>query len=57
MDMTLEEFVKYYELDKHRMESLIKSYDAMTLQFEKYRRKNTPNNKLKRNGEPMRRRA
>lgn len=57
MDMTLEEFVKRYELDKHRMESLIKSYDAMTLQFEKYRRKNTPNNKLKRNGEPMRRRA
>ena len=40
-----------------KLEILQRAYAEMNQKFKRYKRKNTPNNKLKMKGEPMRRKG
>lgn len=57
--MTLADFYIWcYERDQKTLDKLKKEHKLfkdISEQFEKYKRKNTPNNKLKMQGKPMRR--
>ena len=47
----------FHELMRQRYEVMVKSYDETRKVFEKWKRKASPNNKLKMSGKPMKRRG